>query len=50
MSGKSLMESAEIAMRYTRDSIYKTSRASSEKRFGVEFETGLGWLADKVNN
>ena len=48
-SGKDVSSATEIAMNYTKDSIFETSLHTSEKRFGVEFEAGLGKLADTLS-
>ena len=47
-AGKPVMDAVYIAMRYTRDSIYETSLHTEEKRFGVEFESGLGKLSSEI--
>jgi len=41
LNGFSLAESAEIAVRFTRDSIQRTQLAGTDIRFGVNFEAGL---------
>jgi len=49
LSGSSLKEAIEIAVNFTVGSIKRTSEAKSDIRYGVNFETGLRELADKLN-
>lgn len=48
MKGKSLLESAEIAVFITTDSIKRTKADPSDKRYGVQFESSLGKLAERL--
>lgn len=41
INGKALGEAMDIAVTYTFNSIKKTNLAGTDRRFGVEFETGL---------
>lgn len=41
LSGKSLSESADIAVKFTSDSIRRTKDAKTDVRFGVNFEEGI---------
>ena len=46
MRGKSLIESATVAVDFTVESIMRTYNAKTDVRFGVNFEEGLQKLAE----
>jgi len=48
MRGKTLKESAKIAVEFTTESIQRTKDAGTDVRFGVNFEAGLGDFIKKL--
>lgn len=48
LRGKSLGQAIRIAVDFTCAAIARTKQAGSDIRFGVNFEAGLGWLADTL--
>ena len=49
LSGVPLEKSAEIAVRFTVQSIARTKEAKTDVRFGVNFEAGLPKLAQWID-
>ena len=47
-SGKSLLESVELAVDFTRESISRTYNAETDPRYGVNFEAGLPSLMRRL--
>ena len=45
VDGKSLAESAELAVNFTADAIGRTKEAGTEPRYGVNFEAGIAGFA-----
>lgn len=50
MHNKELSKAVELAVEFTYNSIRKTKVAGTDKRFGVEFETGLSGFYDTLKN
>lgn len=50
LKGKPLDESTAIAVEFTHDAILRTKEAGTDVRLGVNFEGGLGRLAQKLGN
>lgn len=48
MWGHSLETAMQIAGEFTVESIRSTNRAGTDLRYGVNFEAGLGWLAQRM--
>ncbi len=48
LNGKSISESAEIALEFTCDAIGRTYKAGTDTRLGVNFEQGLGDYIRKI--